>query len=156
MAVSTKKLAVFRLKDEDFAIDITDIITIEKDITLEKAEGFPTNVKGIIHLRGDIIPVYSLRGKFNIGEKDADDETRIIIASSNGIKMAYEVDSLKEIATFETAMLMELPSVICSEGTAYLKNIAVLRGALLLVLDINMILPEGEHLKIKKLLDKGQ
>lgn len=154
MDVSIRKLAVFRLRDEDFALNITDINTIEKDLTLERIDGFPANIKGIIRLRGNIIPVYSLRCKFNMGEKTVDDETRMIIANSNDILVAYEVDKMLEIAGLDDSSVMEIPSVLRSESTEYLKSVIVLKDRLVLELNVNKLLSEEEQLKIKQLLAK--
>ncbi|HWT76170.1 MAG TPA: chemotaxis protein CheW, partial [Mobilitalea sp.] len=76
------KQAIFQLGDESYGLDIMEVNTIEKFITVEQVSNSPKNMKGIIRLRGDIIPVYSLRRKFGLEDKEPDDESRYIITTS--------------------------------------------------------------------------
>jgi len=148
------KQAIFQLGEEEYGLDIMDVNTIEKFTTMEPVANSPKNIKGIIKLRGDVIPVYSLRRKFGLEDIQPDDDTRLIITTSNGIQIAYEVDKMIEIIQFEQDQLNEVPSIVKSNDTSYLKSITNAHDRLVIILDHNGILSGEEQTKIQAVINK--
>lgn len=152
--MQSTKQAIFKLGEEEYGLNIMDINMIEKFIPVEKAANSPQNVNGMIHLRGDIIPVYSLRRKFGLEEKEADKDTRLIITDSNGILVAYEVDKMLEIAQIKPEQLNEIPAVVQSKDTSYMKAITNLNGRLVILLNHDGILSVEEQNNILNIIKK--
>lgn len=148
------KQAVFELGEEEYGFDIMDVNIIEKVIPVESVTGFPENLKGIIRLRGEVIPVYSLRRKFGLEDIPTDDNTRFIITTSNGIKIAYEVDRMKEIVQFEEEQIYAVPSVVQSKDTSYMKSVSSVNDRLVIIINHDGILTEEEQNKIKTSVKK--
>ena len=148
------KQAIFQIGEEVYGLNIMDVSTVEKFIPNEKAANAPKNVKGIIHLRGDSIPVYSLRSKFGLEEREPDGETRLIITNSNGMTIAYEVDKMLGIKNLESEQLNEVPPIVMSRNTTYLKHITNMDGELILLLDHDGMLSEEERDGLNKLSKK--
>lgn len=145
------KQAVFRLGEEEYGLDIMDVNTVEKYISIEKASNLPKNVKGILRLRGDVIPVYSLRSKFGLEEKEPDHDTRLIITNSNGTPIAYEVDQMRGIENIDQEQLYEVPSIVKNKATSYMKQVTNLNGRLIVLMDHNGILADEEQEALKSL-----
>ena len=152
--MQSTKQAVFMLGDKEFGLDIMEVNIIEKFMNIEPVTSFSDTLKGIIKLRGDVIPVYSLRRKFGLGDIQPDDETRFIITTSNDILIAYEVDKMSEIVQFEENQMYEVPSVIKNKDTSYMKLVTSVDDRLIVILDQNGILSEEEQTKIKKVINK--
>lgn len=152
--MQSTKQAVFMLGEEEYGLDIMDVNIIEKVIPVEPVSSFPKNLKGIIRLRGDIIPVYSLRRKFGLEDTAADDDTRFIITNSNGNLVAYEVDRMMEIVQFGPDQLYETPSVVKSKDTSYIKAVTNVHDRLVILLNHDGILTEDEQSKIKAVIQK--
>lgn len=148
------KQAVFTLGDEEYGFDIMDVNIIEKVIPVEQVDNLPQNVKGIIHLRGDVIPVYSLRRKFGLQEMPADENTRFIITTSKDMLMAYEVDGMKEIASFEPEQVYDVPSVVQSKDTSYMKCVCKADDRLIIVLNKDSILTDEELNNLKEVINE--
>lgn len=148
------KQAVFKLGEEEYGLDIMDVNTVEKYISIEKAANLPKNVKGILRLRGDVIPVYSLRSKFGLEEKEPDHDTRLIITNSNGTPIAYEVDQMRGIENIDPEQLYEVPSIVKSKATSYMKQVTNLNGRLIVLMDHNGILADEEQEALKNLSKK--
>ena len=142
------------LGDKEFGMDIMEVNIIEKFMNIEPVSSFPDTLKGIIKLRGDVIPVYSLRRKFGLGDIQPDDETRFIITTSNDIQIAYEVDKMSEIVQFEENQMYEVPSIIKNKDTSYMKQVTSVDDRLIVILDQNGILTEEEQTKIKTVINK--
>ena len=142
------------LGDKEYGMDIMEVNIIEKFMNIEPVASFPKNLKGIIRLRGDVIPVYSLRRKFGMEDVEATDDTRFIITTSNNIQIAYEVDKMSEIVLFEVNQIHEVPAVIKSKDTSYIKLVTSIDDRLVVILDHDGILSEDEQNKIKAVVNK--
>lgn len=152
--MQSTKQAIFSLGDEEYGFDIMDVNIIEKVIPIEPVASFPKNLKGIIKLRGDVIPVYSLRSKFGLADVEVNEDTRFIITTSNDILIAYEVDKMKEIVQFDANQLFDVPSIVKSKDTTYMKYVTNIEDRLVVVLNHDGILSEEEQNKIKAVVKK--
>lgn len=151
--MQSTKQAVFMLGEEQYSLDIMEINIIEKVVAIEPVANFPKNLKGIIKLRGDIIPVYSLRRKFGLEDIASSPDTRFVITTSNGILTAYEVDKMNEITQVDENQLIEVPSIIKAKDTSYIKCITNVHDKLVLVLNNDGILSEDEQNKMKAVVN---
>ncbi len=153
--VQTKrtKQVIFTLNEEEFGLDIMVVNAIEKYADLIPIPNAPVYIRGIINLRGDVIPVYSLRRKFGLAEKEIDDNTKLIITRSNGISLAYEVDAVKEILEIPEENVSETPEIAKSVHTSYIKYVANRKDRLILLLNHNGILSLKEQEDIQSLLE---
>lgn len=138
------KQVIFKLGEEEYGLDIMLVNAIEKNMDLVRIPNAPSYIKGIINLRGDVIPVYSLRRKFGLPEKEADQNVKLIVAKSQGILMAYEVDEVKEILEIPAANISETPLIVKSPETSYIHSVANLNGRMVILLDHNGILSKSE------------
>lgn len=152
--MQSTKQAIFRLGEEEYGLDILDVNIIENYVSTIQVSNGPSNVMGVVRLRGEIIPVYSLRAKFNLAEKTPDEETRLVLTTSNDILIAYEVDMIEEIIMMESNHLYEVSPVLKSSETKYVKMIANVDGRIILLLDANGILSEVEQKQIKDMIDR--
>lgn len=138
------KQAVFALGEYDYGFDIMDVNIIEKVVPIEPVTNCPKNFKGIIKLRGDVIPVYSLRRKFGLEDVPTNDDSRFIITTTNDMLVAYEVDQMKEIVPLEQEQLFEVPPIVKNADTSYMKSVTNVEGRLIILLNHNSILTEEE------------
>jgi Chemotaxis signal transduction protein len=148
------KQAIFMLGEEEYGFDIMDVNTLEKIIPIDPVEGFSHNLKGTIQLRGDIIPVCSLRRKFGLEDIPSDSDTRFIVTTSNGIQVAYEVDRMKEIIPVEDDQVFETPFILKTKDTSYIKAVTKVDNRIILVLDYDGILSEEEQNEIKAVMNQ--
>lgn len=150
--MQSTKQAIFKLGEESYGLDIMNINSIEKPVPIEKAANAPANMKGMIILRGDKLPVYSLRKKFRLKEKEADEDTRLVVTNSNGITIAYEVDKMEEIVAFEEEQILDVPPLVKNKDTSYIKAVTKSNDHLLILMELDGILSEEEQSKIKAML----
>ncbi|MBQ9983208.1 MAG: purine-binding chemotaxis protein CheW [Lachnospiraceae bacterium] len=97
-----KQYIVVKLDNEQYGIDISfidNIVRLQQITRVPKAQYF---FEGVINLRGEIIPVMSLRNKFDLDAKDNTNSTRIIIIKpENNAKIGVLVDEVREVVTLE-------------------------------------------------------
>lgn len=143
--VNTNELAqyiVIRIGEEQYGIDIKYIDNIVRLPQITRVPKVPPHFLGVINLRGEVIPVMSLRIKMGLEADNPTKDTRIII-----IKMAqYEaigmmVDSVKEVVNLSSEQIESTGSDMKDEA-AYVRGIGKHDGGLISLLDLELILQE--------------
>lgn len=150
------KQALFVLGEDKYGMDIMDINIIEKTGNVEKVAGLPDNLKGIIRLRTDIIPVCSLRRKFGLTDIPYDDDTRFIISSCGGMLVAYEVDRVLEIIQMKDEQILSVPEIAVNNKNDFMKNVINYNGQLVIILDPEKLLTEQERAAAEKVVNKNE
>lgn len=146
------KQVIFALGEEEYGLDIMVVNAIEKYTDIVRIPNAPSYIHGIINLRGEVIPVYNLRKKFGFAEKAVDENSKLIVARTNNMKMAYEVDEVKGIMEIPAANISDTPVIVKSAATTYMKNVASLNGRMIILLDHDGIVSEKELEKIESIL----
>lgn len=150
------KQVIFKLGNEEFGLGILYVKAIEKYMDIVPIPNAPSYIEGIINLRGDVIPVYSLRSKFGLPKKSVDDDTKLIVTKSKDIMMAFEVDSVNEIVEIPESNIHEAPTIIRAESTAYINYVADVDKRLVVLLNLDGILSEAEKGALEKVTLEAQ
>ena len=145
------KPVVFLLGKEMYGVDINLVQSIEKDLNVVPVPNSQSYIKGIVNMRNEVIPVYSLARKFG-KEQEATAESTIII-SSGGLKLALEVDEVLEI---DESHILPMPSMLVKADTQYLDRVANVDGKLILLLDVEKLLSDDEAEDVKKITEELQ
>lgn len=145
---------VFKLGNQMFGVDIERVQSIEKEIDVVPVPNSMPYISGIVNLRGDVIPVFSLKKKFSMAEDGICENT--IIISLADIKIALEVDTVMEIGDFEADHISKVPEIVLNTDTQYLDRVAESKGKLILLLDVDKLLSLDETEGIKKFTEEMQ
>ena len=148
------KPVVFLLGKEMYGVDINLVQSIEKDLNVVPVPNSQSYIKGIVNMRNEVIPVYSLARKFG-NEQEATAESSIII-SSGGLKLALEVDEVLEINDIDESHILPMPSMLVKADTQYLDRVANVDGKLILLLDVEKLLSDDEAEDVKKITEELQ
>jgi len=142
------KYLTFDLMDEHYGVNVNWIMQIIAIPSITKIPKTPTFVKGVINLRGRIIPVIDLRNKFSLPEHIYDDRTSIVIVKIIGDKSEFYigiiVDKVLEVLDIEESEIEKTPSFGVDTDTHYIFGMAKVRQKVVSLLDINSILTETE------------
>lgn len=129
------KFLTFLVKDEIYGIEIqyvTEIIGIQ---SITPVPHLPSYMKGILNLRGTIIPVMDIRLRFNYEPREYDDRTCIIVIQLEGMTIGLIVDSVQEVVDIPEENIVLPPSVGFGAGNEYIKGIGKVGGSVRLLLD---------------------
>lgn len=143
---------VFRLGDQEFGVDINLVQSIEKQVDVVLVPNSMKYISGIVNLRGEVIPVMSLKEKFNMEDKSKGDNT--VIVNLPDMKIALEVDEVIEIGELQPDKISLMPKLAKTENTEYLDRVASIDNKLVILLDINKILSEEEAQGIKEFTEQ--
>lgn len=147
------KPIVFQVGEGKYGVDISLVRGIEKLQPIAPIPNAGKHVKGIINLRGDVIPVFSLRSKFSLPEQAPTEETKLIVVQTAEFLLALEVDKVEEIQTVDEAMIYPVPMIIRGKETNYIKEIIGASGNLIVVIDVENVLTEDEKAEITEALN---
>jgi len=138
-----ERLVTFKIDMEEYGVKIANVQEINRMTEITKIPRAPYYIKGIVNLRGNIIPALDLRSLFKLAEKETTDATRIIIVDYDGKRTGIVVDSVSEVLRFEKA-LIESPPEILSSGidSDYVESVGKLDNGkrMILILDISKVL----------------
>ncbi len=144
------KPVVFSLNDELYGVDINHVLGIEKEQQIVRVPNTVSYIKGIINLRGEIIPVYDLKRKFQVPQNDNADMQYIIVRVKNS-KIALEVDGVTEIHEVMNEDLYDMPSIVKNVDTAYFDRVIRSDKSLIIVINAEYLLTEDEMEKLDEM-----
>ena len=131
------QVVVCELADEHYGLDIARVFEIIRHQSITPVPRAPVFVKGVINLRGRIIPVVDLRCRFAMPETEPTKETRIVVAESGSTRVGLIVDSVSEVLMLQLAAVEPTPEVAAGADSEYLRGIAKLGDRLVLLLELD-------------------
>lgn len=142
------KYLTFSLAKEEYGIGILKIKEIIGMMPITTVPRTPPFVKGVINLRGKVIPVVDLRLKFGMEEIGYTERTCIIVVEiamgTGSIQMGIVVDSVSEVLNIKAADMEEAPAFGSKLDTDYIMGMAKMNGAVKILLDIDKVLSTEE------------
>jgi len=109
-------------------------------------------IKGVINLRGVVIPVIDLRGRFGIEEAEQTDQSRVIIVSVNEMEVGFIVDSANDVIDLNRDSIDTPPDVVGGIKAKYLDGVAKIgEERLLIMLNLSEVLNKGEIVQLESL-----
>ncbi len=142
------KFLTFLLNEENYGIPILAVKEIIGMMEITHIPKMPTYVKGVMNLRGRIIPVIDLRLKFGLHERDYDDRTCIIVmevSTSTGNKLVgFIVDMVSEVTDILPENMEDIPEHISDLKQAFLKSLGKVKDKVIMILDSNAVFSERE------------
>lgn len=146
VAYDTTQFIVVKLNDEQYGIDIKyidNIIRMQQIYRVPKVQNY---IKGVINLRGEVIPVINVRLKMGFMEVENTKATRIIIVKteSNDV-VGLLVDEVKEVVTLENSQIDRVSYDKREEKANFVPAVGKDKGELISLLDLNVLLAEKEN-----------
>ncbi|MBS1792373.1 MAG: chemotaxis protein CheW [Acidobacteria bacterium] len=145
------KFLSFFLKQEEYGIEILKVQEIIGILPITRVPRTPEFVKGVINLRGKIIPVTDLRSKFGMEEREETTETCIIVVQTNGLEIGVIVDKVSEVLDITDKEIEDVPTFGTDVSTDYLLGIGNTNGRVRLLLDIERILTAQEVVQMQEI-----
>jgi purine-binding chemotaxis protein CheW len=138
------KFLTFTLGSETYGLEIkyvTEIIGVQEVTEIPE---LPEYIRGIINLRGKIVPVMDVRLRFRKSFKEYNDRTCIVVVDIKDISVGLIVDAVSEVMTIQAHDVVPPPDLYKSASNKYIKGIAKVGNEVKLLLDCNQLLNEDE------------
>lgn len=136
---------VFKLGNEIYGVNIAYVNAIEQGQEIVRVPNSSGNIKGIINLRGEVIPVVDLKAKFkSASASSGEDSGQLIIVNLENRKIAMEVDGVEKIQHLEEKDIVDMPVIAKGTGVEYFSKVAKVDGRLIIMIEPEKLLSESE------------
>jgi purine-binding chemotaxis protein CheW len=140
----TLEALTFTLGEEEYGIDIQKVQEIRTYENVTRIAGAPDFIKGIVNLRGIIVPVLDMRIKFSLSAPTYDELTVMIILSIAGKVIGMVVDGVSDVITLGPEQIRPAPSMGTALDTDYLIGLGTLDDRMLILIDIDRLMSSVE------------
>jgi len=149
------KYLTFELGGEAYGLEILKVKEIIGIMNITSVPRMPEYVKGVINLRGKVIPVVDLRLKFGMEALEYNERTCIIVVditgrSANSVMVGIVVDSVSDVMNIGDDEIEDTPTFGVKLDTEYILGMAKSKGGVKILLDIDRVLSNGEIVSLEK------
>jgi len=138
------KYLTFRIGNEEFGIEIrhvTEIVGMQK---ITEVPDMPDFVKGVINLRGNVIPVVDIRMRFQMPERPYDDRTCVIVVNIRETAVGLVVDTVNEVNNIPETSISPPPQVMKGTKSRFIKGMGKAADSVIILLAVDRLLFEEE------------
>jgi purine-binding chemotaxis protein CheW len=129
------KLIVFKLGREEYGLDILSVQEIKRLMSITRVPATPSFIKGVINLRGSVLPVIDLRTRLALEEKALTDAARIVVVMVNENTVGFIVDEVVEVTTMSRSNVDPAQALSTGLSTEYISGIAKAENRLFILLN---------------------
>ncbi|MBP7652175.1 chemotaxis protein CheW [Candidatus Dependentiae bacterium] len=145
---NSKHVVTFNIGKEEYAIDIMLIIEIIKSTKITPVPLSLDFVKGVVNLRGKVVPVVDLKKKFSIKYQENPKDIRFIVVEIEKKVIGFQVDKVKEVISIPLNLIDPTPSIVSGISQNYIEGVARINDRLIILLNIEKLLSEKELEKL--------
>lgn len=140
----TLEYLAFTLGREEYGIDIQKVQELRGYEAVTRIANAPEFIKGVVNLRGIIVPIVDMRIKFNLGTPSYDQFTVVIILNIGGRVMGMVVDSVSDVITLTAEQVKPAPEMGAAFNTDYVTGLGALEQRMLILVDIDHLMSSSE------------
>src|SRR5258706_16055991 len=141
----------FTLGKEEYGIDILKVQEIRGYEAVTRIANSPEFIKGVVNLRGTIVPIVDMRIRFNLGEPSYDQFTVVIVLNIGGRVVGMVVDSVSDVTTLSPEQIKAAPEMASVLDTDYLIGLGTLDERMLILVDIDRLMSSPDMGLIEEL-----
>ena len=153
------KYLTFSIDGEDYGVEILKVKEIIGLMDITKVPNTPKYVRGVINLRGMVIPVIDIRKKFGLTSAADTRETSVIVVeisrNSTAVSTGMLVDSVSEVMDVAKEDINEAPSFGGGHSTDYILGMAKTNGSVRILINVDMLLNDSETAELSGLTQAG-
>jgi purine-binding chemotaxis protein CheW len=136
----TEHLATFFLDREEYGVDVRQVQEIRRTTEITSVPRAPEFIRGVINLRGRILPVLDLKRKLGLGEVEAGRATRIVVVRVKERLLGLLVDGASQVLKVEVSRIEPPPEEVVEKGGDYIRGVAKLDDRLIILVDLERLL----------------
>lgn len=140
----TSEFLTFTLGDEEYGMDILKVKEIRGYDAVTHIANTPDFLKGVINLRGVIVPIVDLRIKFNLGQPTYTEFTVVIIINVRGRVIGMVVDSVSDVVSLTAEQIKPAPEFNSHIDTGHIIGLGTLNDQLLILVDIEQLMSSSD------------
>jgi purine-binding chemotaxis protein CheW len=150
-ALTSLEFLAFTLGEEEYGLDIQKVQELRGYDAVTRIANAPEFIKGVVNLRGIIVPIIDMRIKLNLGTPTYDQFTVVIILALAGRVIGMVVDSVSDVITLTSEQVKPAPEMGSALNTDYLIGLGTIEQRMLILVDIDKLMASADFGLIEKL-----
>jgi len=150
----------FKLGEEYFAANVSKVLNILEMTKVTKVPKAPNYMKGVINLRGSVLPLVDTRIKFDMPETEYTTNTCILVLditlNNETVHVGALVDSVQEVLEFDDALIQPAPSIGTRYRSEFIEGIAKVEDEFIMILNMDLIFSTDELSLLRETFKEGQ
>ena len=142
--MSEREFLTFVLGQEIYALDILTVKEIRSYAPVTPIANAPNYVKGVLNLRGDIVPILDLRMKFDVGTPTYDEFTIVIMLHIQTRIIGIVVDEVSDVFTVDSSTIQPPPEFGIGFDNTYLEGLIEANGLMTIIVNINKLMTSSD------------
>jgi purine-binding chemotaxis protein CheW len=139
-----REYLAFSLGGEEYAVNILQVQEIRAYERVTRIANMPSFIKGVMNLRGAVVPVVDLRVRFNVGDAQYDASTIVIVINIGPRTIGMVVDGVSDVVAIKASELRPAPQIAGVLTAEFLEGVAILDKRMLIIVDINGLMSSKE------------
>jgi purine-binding chemotaxis protein CheW len=139
-----REYLAFSLGGEEYAVNILQVQEIRAYERVTRIANMPAFIKGVMNLRGAVVPVVDLRVRFNVGNADYNASTIVIVINIGPRTIGMVVDGVSDVVILKSSDVRPAPQIAGVLSAEFLEGVAILDSRMLIIVDINGLMSSKE------------
>ena len=157
-ANTTEEYLTFLMDGEEYGVDILSVQEIRGWSAVRAIPNTPDYIKGVIDLRGVIVPIIDMRERFGLKQQTYNHTTVVIVinthtASGSRVQIGIVVDAVSEVYNLKKSEIKKAPNFGTKIDTKYIRGMASAKDKMILLLDVQLLMAPEELDAMKELID---
>jgi len=144
VTTSLREFLAFKLGAEEYGIDILRVQEIRSYKEPTRSANAPPFIKGVVNLRGVIVPIIDMRMKFNLDQANYDDFTVVIVLNIGSRVVGMVVDAVSDVITLKPDQLRPVPEFNSTIASDHILAIGAVENRMLILVDIEKLMTSSE------------
>jgi len=150
----TTRFLTFFIEDECYGLNISNVKEIIASMNITNVPKTPNYIKGVINLRGTVIPIVDVRLKFGMDERAYDIDTAIVINEIDNVSIGFVVDRVEDVLSIKHSALTDPPKFGSSVDTSFIEKVAQIDKNVIMMLNLKKIFEQDELVDIAQMESK--
>jgi len=151
-AAEVRQLIGFTVGDEEYGLELLKVREVIRTRQVTWLPNAPSSVKGIINLRGQVIPIIDLRERFDLPQAQDTAMTRVIVVEIEGKPVGMVVDSASQVVRVPVDQFEPPPPVLGEEARSFISAVGKIGDRLVTIMDVEKLLGRDEMRRIERTL----
>ena len=148
------QLLVFKLDGQRFGLRLAVVERIERAVAIRPLPKMPENVLGIVNLKGQIVPVFNVRRRFRLAEREVEPRDQLIFAHTVRRLVALVVDAVEELIERQDQDVTTSGEIL--PGLEYVEGVAKIEEGLVLIHDLDRFLSVQEETELEEAMKRHE
>ena len=146
------KLVVFNLDDRRFAVPLSAVVRVERIVAITPLPKAPEIVLGVVNMHGQVIPVFNIRERFRLPQRDIQLADQMIVASTSKRTVALLVDSVNGVIEISEEKIIASESIL--PGLEYIEGVVKTEDGMVLIHDLELFLSLQEEKALNEAMEE--